>query len=332
METEIDTRSLAAGNYEFLVAQSDGAEHAVPFKVLPAPPQISNLPLLVNTGESTHITLRGSGLDRIESLAADGARIETGEAHKGDERGATVTLEPSIHPGAKLTVRVKVKDFDQAIAFTDALTVAGPRPAIGDIRLSLPPSAVALAPGEIPADAAVSLAFSVTPATTIHSVDLYCAQTEGKSVTIQAAATGESRLRQEGSGVLFLAFNPASVGQPGCEVMARAHSSSNGDSAPRSLGRIVLLPKIESFQLGDEKAADGGFYGEIRGKNLESIAKAGWDSDMGVAIEAIPAPVGGGGDDQTLKLEVPWPAPAPHSPLYIWLRGEEKGRATTVKW
>ena len=75
-----------------------------------------------------------------------------------------------------------------------------------------------------------------------------------------------------------------------------------------------------------------GFYGEIRGKNLESIAKAGWNSDTGVAIEAIPTPVAGGGDDQTLKLEVPWPAPAPHSPLYIWLRGEEKGRATTVKW
>jgi hypothetical protein len=332
IETEIDTRSLAAGNYQFLLAQSDGAEHPVPFKVLPAPPQISNLPLLVNTGESTHITLRGSGLDRIESLSAEGARIETDEAHKGDERGATVTLQASVHPGVKLTVRVKVKDFDQPIAFTDALTVAGPRPAIGNIRLSLPPSVVALVPGEIPADAAVSLTFGVTPETTIDSVNLYCAQTEGKSITIQAAGMGESRLRQEGSGVLFLSFKPGSVGQPGCDVMARAHSTSNGDSAPKQLGRIVLLPKIESFQLGDEKAADGGFYGEIRGKNLESIAKAGWNSDMGITIEAIPAPVAGGGDDQTLKLEVPWPAPAPHAPLYIWLRGEEKGRATTVKW
>ncbi len=334
LETQIDTQSAKAGNYEFLVAQSDGAEHPVPFKVLPAPPQISNLPLLVNTGEDAHIVLRGTGLDRIESITAEGARVEMDNAVKGDERGATVTLDAATKVGATLTIRVKVKDFDQPIAMTGALVVAGPRPVIEDIRVSMPPSAVALEPGEIPSDTAVSFAFTVKPAVPVVSVDLYCAATpEVKAITIQTGqASGDSRLRQEGSGMLFLAFQPGSVGQPGCDVVARVHSVTNGDSAPSKLGRIVLLPRIESFQLTDQKAPDGSFYGEIRGRNLEMIAKTGWDAGTGIATDAIPTPAADGGNNETLRVKAPWPAPAPHSPLYIWLRGEEKGRATTAKW
>jgi len=334
LETQIDTQSARAGNYEFLIAQSDGADHPVPFKVLPAPPQISNLPILVNTGEDAHIVLRGTGLDRIESISAEGARIHMDNAARGDERGAAVTLDPALKTGATLTIRVKVKDFDQPIAMSGALVVAGPRPAIEDIRVSMPPSAVALEAGEIPADSAVSFAFAVKPAVPVTSVDLYCAATpDAKPVTIPAGRTvGGSRLRQEGSGILFLAFQPGNVGQPGCDVMVRAHSAANGDSAPNKLGKIVLLPKIESFQLTDQTARDGAFYGEIRGRNLETIAKTGWDAQTGIATDSIPTPAADGGSIETLRVEEPWPAPAPHSPLYIWLRGEEKGRATTAKW
>jgi hypothetical protein len=334
LETQIDTQSAKAGAYEFLIAQSDGVEHPVQFKVLPAPPQISNLPLLVNTAESAHIVLRGTGLDRIESISAQGARIEMDNAVKGDERGATVTLDADAKIGATLTIQVKVKDFDQPIAMTGALVVAGPRSVIDDIRVSMPPSAVALESGEIPSDTAVSFAFTTKPAVPVVSVDLYCATThEAKPITIQTGRTGgESRLRQEGSGMLFLAFRPGSVGQPGCDVMARAHSATNGDSAPNKLGRVVLLPAIESFQLTDQKASDGAFYGEIKGRNLEMIAKTGWDAQTGIATDSIPTPVANGGNKETLRVKLPWPAPAPHSPLFIWLRGEEKGRATTVKW
>jgi hypothetical protein len=114
--------------------------------------------------------------------------------------------------------------------------------------------------------------------------------------------------------------------------MVRAHSTTNGDSAPKKLGKIVLLPRIESFQLTDQKASDGAFYGEIRGRNLETIAKTGWDAQTGIATDSIPTPAADGGSSETLRVKEPWPAPAPHSPLYIWLRGEEKGRATSAKW
>jgi hypothetical protein len=334
LETQIDTQSARAGNYQFLLAQSDGEAHPVPFKVLPAPPQISNLPVLVNTGEDAHVLLHGKGLDRIESISADGARIALDNPLQGDERGATVTLDGTAKVGAGLTIQVKVKDFDQPIAMTGALVVAGPRPIIQSIRVATPPSAVALAAGEISYDTSVSFEFGVKPAVSVVSVDLYCANTpQTRAITIQSGqAAGDSRLRQEGSGMMFLAFQPGNVGQPGCDIMLRARSATSGDSAPTKLGRIVLLPRIESFQLTDQKASDGAFYGEIKGRNLETIAKTGWDAQTGLATDAIPTPVPDGGNTETLRVKAPWPAPTPHSPLYIWLRGEDKGRATTAKW
>lgn len=334
METQIDTGSLAPGKYEFLIAQGDSAPHATTFKVLPSPPQIANLPLTVNTGVATQVILRGTGLDRIESLSADGAHIVLDDAMAADRRGATVTLDGTVKRGKKLTLQMKVKDFDQPIGFIAGLLVVGPRPVISNARISLPVSSVAPATGELPEDSPVSFELTLTNAPVVNSIDLYCSgMPEAKPVVIHDGDSGDDgRLQQEGAGMVFLAFNPASVGQPGCDVKARAHSPENGESAPKDLGRIVLFPKIESFQVTDQKASDNSFYGEIRGQNLETIGKVGWDPSLGISVDSIPAPVAGGGNDETLRVQVPWPAPAPHSPLFIWLRGEEQGRPTTVKW
>ena len=150
--TQLNPKSLAAGNYQFLISQSDGKVHEVPFKVLPAPPQISNLPLLAHTGVSSeHITIRGTGLDRIEELSAGDARITLGEANKGDERGADIRLSPGVTSGSRITLQMKVKDFEQPIGLTDALLIAGPRPAITGVRALAPAGlGVALRPGKIP--------------------------------------------------------------------------------------------------------------------------------------------------------------------------------------
>jgi hypothetical protein len=114
--------------------------------------------------------------------------------------------------------------------------------------------------------------------------------------------------------------------------MASLLTANSGDSAPVKLGVIVRLPKIESFQLTGDKADGNAFYGALKGEDLEGIEKVGWDANTGTPVEAIPAPVAGGGSEQILRVAVPWPAPAPHAPLYIWLRGEQSGRATTVRW
>jgi hypothetical protein len=106
----------------------------------------------------------------------------------------------------------------------------------------------------------------------------------------------------------------------------------DGQSIPRKLGTIVRLPKIDSFQLTDQKTGDGLYAGVLQGQDLESIAKVGWDGQMGTPVDAIPAPLEGPGNKESLRISMPWPAPSPHSPIYVWLRGEDKGRLTTTKF
>ncbi len=329
LETQIDPQSLAAGNYEFLIAQDDAKVHEVPFKVLPVPPQISNLPLVAHTGgDSERITLRGTGLDRIEDLSAGDVRITLGEPKKGDEREADITVNPGIAKGSRITVQMKVKDFEQPIGLTDALLVAGPRPAIGGVRASLPSDlGIELQAGEIPENSFVSFALDVgnvvgnTPEVT--GVNLAC---DGGGPPVPV------KLHPAPHAPLFLSFDPATVGQAGCAVMASLQTAHSGDSLPVKLGVIVRLPKVESFQLTGDKAEGSAFYGALKGQDLEGIEKVGWDANTGMPVDAIPAPVAGGGSEQVLKVAVPWPAPAPHAPLYIWLHGEQTGRATTARW
>ena len=61
------------------------------------------------------------------------------------------------------------------------------------------------------------------------------------------------------------------------------------------------------------------------------IERAGWDTHTGLAVDDLPKPVASERDRQTLRVALPWPAPAPHAPVYIWLRGESEGRITHAK-
>jgi hypothetical protein len=70
--------------------------------------------------------------------------------------------------------------------------------------------------------------------------------------------------------------------------------------------------------------------GELTGTDLQNIAKVGWDSSNGSAVVDLPSPVPGGGMQQSLKVTLPAAEPAPHSPLYIWLRGDQNGRLTSI--
>jgi hypothetical protein len=69
----------------------------------------------------------------------------------------------------------------------------------------------------------------------------------------------------------------------------------------------------------------------LKGFDLETIEKTGWDSRAGVAAPELPRPVAGEGARQTLRIAMPWPSPTPKAPLFVWLRGETDGRATKVQ-
>jgi hypothetical protein len=70
----------------------------------------------------------------------------------------------------------------------------------------------------------------------------------------------------------------------------------------------------------------------LKGSDLDLVERAGWDAQHGLPVDAIPTPVPGEPARQTLRISLPWPAPAPHSPLYVWLRGESEGRKTAITY
>jgi hypothetical protein len=113
----------------------------------------------------------------------------------------------------------------------------------------------------------------------------------------------------------------------------------DGKSQPVELAHIRRLPQITSFAAlptlvvpavttGPAGSTVFSSY-ELRGMNLEMIEKAGWDENVGVPVPGLPTPLPGQGQQQSLIVNLPDP-PGSKAPLYIWLRGESVGRATTI--
>jgi hypothetical protein len=127
---------------------------------------------------------------------------------------------------------------------------------------------------------------------------------------------------------LFLSFDPGAIGQPDCTLETTVASDTVGISDTHKLGRIIRLPRIDSFALTKEKMGPSSYAGMLTGQDLETIEKTGWEPETGLPVSELPRPVAGQGQKQSLKVVLPWPSPGPHSPLYIWLRGEKQGRAT----
>jgi len=336
LRIRLDAKPLATGKYVFLIAQTDGKVHDTPFKVLAAPPAISGTPLVLNTGVQTQtVVLHGSGLDRIEQISAPRARVTLGEGG-GDERSVTVHLEPGVKAGDLLAVKMKVKDFEEPVTAADVFLVAGPRPSIEGVRESAQDNpGIALNPGEMAASSLVSFEIGVRDAPAVSEVRLSCENAQPGATLLKvkmAEATEDVKLTRESADTLFLSFRPESVGEPGCVVTATLMTSRNGESEPRKLGAIVLLPAIDSLQLTNEKAGNSAYFAVLEGHDLESIAKVGWDAGNGTPVDAIPVPVTGPGNKESLRVAIPWPAPAPHAPLYVWLRGEDRGRLTSAQY
>lgn len=333
LRVEVDTDGLRPGPYLLALARIDGVVAEVPVELLPPLPRLEGV-ARVHVGEARQtVTLRGSGLDRIERLEAAEAAIELLPAGDAAQRQAVVRLAAEAQPGARIDVSAKVQGMTALLRLAGALQVAAARPRIAEARPSVPAGlAIAPQPGELPAGSFVSFALRLQPEDLRPVVTVQCAE-PARTVVALKLMVGErldvAQLTQAGPGQLFLSLDPGAVGQSGCSLTATAESAELGASDPFLLGKVVRMPRITSFRLTNEPV-QGGYAGELQGWDLETIEQTGWSAASGLPVAELPRPIAGEGAKQSLRIAVPWPSPSPKAPLYIWLRGETSGRATTV--
>lgn len=336
---EVNVDAAAPGGFLLALEQSDGVGHDIPVTVLPPNPKLSNLPIRVNLGEDGQaIRLKGSGLDRIEALSTDAGKISLdAKAREGEARGQ-FHMKPNLSAGERYALTMQVAGLSVPLKVEDALEVVGPRPKVVSVRSSMPGNlGIEVRDGELPAAAVVGLALGVDH---LHGaggqplVTIGCAGGELRAPLklTPNARSGAASLTQPGPDSLFLSLDPGAVGFPGCALTAVVTTEPEGSSTPQLLGRVIRLPKLEQLSLSNEKAGLSDYVGVLKGADLDTVAKVGWDAQNGVPVDAIPTPVPGEGARQTLRLALPWPAPQPHAPLYVWLRGEAQGRLTTVTY
>ncbi len=335
LEMQVDTTALIAGEYSILLYQADGNPRAVDVKILPAPPKIKNLPFTLNGGErEQNVILEGEGLDTITGLSADGLQFDLEPSgDKANSRIVHVRHSKQFEEGASLDLKVHIRDFAQPIVLPGALFMAGPKPRIRSAAPSLPSDLqIALRPGELPAGVQIGLMIQVSTAGSQPALTLGCRNTSANTTTLQAGTEKNGiKLNAMQAGALFLTLDPA-IWPGGCQITAVLENGSAGASEPFDLGRVLRVPHIDDFKLTEESAGEGDYIGILTGRELELIGKTGWDAGTGQAPLGLPAPIAGDGNKQTLRIRVTWPSPSPRSPLFVWFRGEQDGRATTIRY
>jgi hypothetical protein len=333
LRLDLDTDGLRPGSYLLALSRIDGNVSELPVRLLPPVPKIASGVRVNLSDREQIITLSGTGLDRIESLEiADAGVLRLMPAsEEGTRRQASVRLPAGSKAGDRLNAAAKIDGMAQALRIPALLQVAPARPRIREAKVSLPRDlAISTREGEIPAGSWVSFALRVEPADAQPALTLDCAEPSRtlQGVKLHAGEkTVNAQLTPAGEGAWFLSLDPAAVGQSGCTLQAVAETEALGASDPSPLGKIVRLPRIESLTLTDERSPEG-FIGSLKGFDLETIEKTGWDARGGVSVSELPRPVAGEGARQTLRIAMPWPSPTPKAPLFVWLRGETEGRAT----
>lgn len=336
MEADLDIRTLARGDYALRITQTNGKADDVCIRVLPPNPRVNAI--RTNLGEAQQaIRLKGSGLERIQGVSSDVAEFELGAVPAGkrdiSERDAVVKLTADARRGGKHALRLQVEGLSQPLTVPQTLEVAGPRPKLLNVKVSFPEgSGVELRKQEIPAGGTVSLAISAEHLDASPALELTCEGQQQKLSLRPGDRQSKARLDMAGAGLLFLSLDPGAVGQSGCMLTTSISTDAAGRSDTYPLGRVTRMPRIERFTLSDEKVGESLYAGVLTGQDLETIEKTGWNAQEGVPVQSIPAPVTGEPNKQTLRVTLPWPSPSPHAPVYVWLRGETEGRATTAKF
>lgn len=333
IDVQIDTGDLDPGAYELLIAQQDGNSHPVAFKVVPNPPQIDNLPIIVNQGAGRqHFVLKGERLELLTKLEAPGAILNLNPSGSNQtERSLTVELKTDPPPGAALPVKAFLEDRSEPLSFPDALQITGPLPVIVSSKLSLPEGlAVGVHPDEFPAGYTLNALLDVKNIQRTSVLRLMCEDGVGQHASLQLGEqTAHWNLQQLSSDQLFLAFDTGGL-PAGCSLQAVIDNGRTGSSQPFTLAHILPMPRIESFTVSADQPQNGQRQYQLTGTNLEMIEKLGWNENDATDVRGLPAPLPGPGLKQSIGVNLPDP-PNLEGVLYVWLRGDKQARATSTK-
>ncbi len=339
MDVQIDTQNLDPGNYQLLLSQGDDKPRPVNFRVLSNPPKITNLPIVANEGGATqHYVLKGERLDDLTKLEASGVAFDLGAASSNNtERNVTVQLRTASTPGVSLPLKAYLKDRTEPLTFDGALRVTGPLPVIASSKLSLPTGMqITLHGDEFPAGYTLSAMLDVKNIERTSTIRLACADSPDQPAILRIGEQKTSwNLQQLSPDQLFLSFDTTPL-PAGCDLTATVDNGKDGSSDSYKLAHIIRIPQIDSLTLQGEQKTNANGAGSLpfflNGKNLEMIEKAGWDQTNGAAISMLPTPIPGEGQKQQLSVTLPAPTDPNPTTLYVWLRGDKEGRATTVKY
>ncbi|WP_321474746.1 hypothetical protein [uncultured Paludibaculum sp.] len=327
MDIQLNTIDMDPGPYRLKLTQVDDREHAVPLHVLPAPPQVENLPVTLSQGVGyTEFTLRGQRLDLITGLEVSRGKAELTPSNDPTSRRVILRMATDIDAGTSLALKAFTNGRTEPLTFSDAVRVVGPRPRITELRVSqLPTTDVQLDRGELPASVNLGTMIKADHLQSNSVVKLTCTQPNSAVVTLRLGErSGQMSLQQLAPGQLFLSFDTG-VWLNGCLLNATILNGNESESDPYGIGRIVRLPHVESLTV----AAVGVPGATLAGQNLETIEKAGWSDQEGVEVPGLPLPVNGEWHKQTLEIPLPPPSPE-QTQLYVWLRGESKARPTRI--
>jgi hypothetical protein len=330
VDLQIDTANLDPGQYKLMLSQVDGKAHDVALELLPPPPTLANLPIVINQGvQQADFVLKGLRLDLLKRLEVSKGSVQLAAPAPGQtERKVTVRMANDLGAGTSLALLAYVDGRSQPLTFSDAIRVAGPRPRITEVTLGRPPNQlIQLAGDELPGGAFLSAMITVDHFQSNSAIKLSCIPSNGDGGTAPlGVGSGSLRVQQLTSNQVFLSFD--SSGWPdGCVLQALVSNGNEGDSPPYKIGRVVLLPAIDSFDVTGD-AADS-FHATLTGQNLETIEKLGWSPDQSQPVDTLPLPTA---DGQKQKLDTPIPPPPDAgAQLFIWLRNETKPRMTTLR-
>ena len=228
----------------------------MPVQILPVPPRIDNLPILISQNEHTRaVTLKGQHLDLLTKLQTSKGTIALGPAQPNQtERAATLHVDADLKAADTYDVKAFVYQHNDPVTLPNAIHVVGPRPVIEGVKLSAPPDmGVVLQPGELPAGLFISSLLQVRNLSPNSAVQVSCQGQGNSTATLHLGDhSTKASLQQLGPGQLFLSFDTS--GRPGgCLLQVAVDNGPDGESAPCDLGRLLRVPKIDTFQLIDNQ-------------------------------------------------------------------------------